>query len=60
MADIVKALLLLVVIGPDRVRVPATAPKKNGHWAVPLHKVCPNSPKSLVEDHPKLEVELSL
>ena len=45
MADVVKASVLLVEIGSDPVRVPVTTPTKNGHWEVPLHKVCPNSPQ---------------
>ena len=43
-ADVVKAPVLLVEIGSDPVRVPVRAPTKNGHWDVPLHKVCPNDP----------------
>ena len=43
-AHVIEALALLVVIGPDPVRVPAQAPTKNGHWDDPLHRRCPNRP----------------
>ena len=37
MANVVKALVLLVEIGSDPVQDPAMAPTKNGHWDVPQH-----------------------
>ena len=47
MADVGKASVLLVEIGPDPVRVPVLAPTKIGHWKGPLHRRSPNNQASI-------------
>ena len=46
MADVVKALALVVQIAPAWVRVPAVAATKMVHWDGPLHIRCPNDSKT--------------
>ena len=44
MADVVKALVLVVETATAGVRVPGVAATKNGRWDDPLHRRCPNNP----------------
>ena len=44
MADVVKALALLVQIAPVGVRVPGSGSTENGHWGDPPTEGGPNSP----------------
>ena len=48
MADVVKALALVVDSASVWVRVPAEgeAKNENGHWDDPLHRRCPNDSKT--------------
>ena len=46
MADVVKALALVVCIDPVGVRVQAVAATKMESWDDPLHRRCPNDSKT--------------
>ena len=46
MADVVKALALVVCIDPVGVSSPGSGSNENEHWDDPLHRRCPNDSKT--------------
>ena len=51
-ADVIKALALVVQIAPAWVRVPPVTAMKMGFGNDPLHRRCPNDPGRTYVDQP--------